>query len=178
MSRYFKNQSAAWCWGFWGEFGKWHSWGASLNLTSWDHKIIIHTNMKWKYSLMFIFSNRLVNGEGFSWCFWLPINFCRICNILRGVPRKQINFLSPAVLFYFESSAFSFPKTRYQNILDGIIQYILWNTSPKKHSLQTVFVWSTWVFLQPQEFCLAQLHNILKWKQNNIKVHHPYAVLF
>jgi len=45
--------------------------------------------------------------------------------ILKDVPRKQINFLSPAVLFYFESSAFSFPKTRYQNILDGIIQYTL-----------------------------------------------------
>lgn len=80
---------------------------------------------------MFIFGNRLVNGEGFSWCFWLPINFCKICNILRDVPRKQISFLSPAVLFYFESSAISFPKTRYQNILDGIMQYIPWNTLPK-----------------------------------------------
>lgn len=48
----------------------------------------------------------------------------------------------------------------------------------KKHSLQMIFVWSTWVSLQPQEFCLAQLHDISKRKQNNIEIYQPYAVLF
>lgn len=33
-------------------------------------------------------------------------------------------------------------------------------------------------FPLPQEFCLAQLHNNLRWKQNDIKLYQPNSVAF